>query len=469
MTCCETGFDTTSTCALGDAITKLAAHINAATWRLLSLIREYDLRSGWNDGGCRSCAHWLNWKCGINLGAAREKVRVAHALVDLPQISAAFREGRLSYSKVRAMTRVATKENEEYLLMIADHGTASHVERLISRYRRLGRLEAAEREEQRHQSRQLRWHIDESGCYIISGRLPPEQGARFVAALRRASDGLFREREREREGETLSSARVSAETPNAPPAVASTTLDNNPATNADALKRLVDDYLASPDAKSSGGDRYTLHIHCDAPTLQATGEGAEAEVEDGARVSAETSRRLACDCGVVPWLHKKLNHDQEIGEGEPLHIGRRSRSVPPALRRALTRRDGGCAFPGCTAVHHVDAHHIVHWADGGETKLGNLVLLCRRHHRLVHEGGYQVALTATHGGFRGHLAEFRTAAGDLIDPGSEKRFRGNAAELIDENDELGLNMTADLVKPRWRGERMDYSMAIDGLRTRDRP
>lgn len=130
--------------SLEDQITELAAHISAATWRLLTLIREYDLRSGWNCGGTRSCAHWLNWKCGIAIGAAREKVRVAHALAGLPKISDAFREGRLSYSKVRAMTRIATPANEDYLLMIARHGTASHMERLVSRYRRVGRREARE-------------------------------------------------------------------------------------------------------------------------------------------------------------------------------------------------------------------------------------------------------------------------------------------------------------------------------------
>ena len=152
---------------LEDQITELAAHISAATWRLLTLIREYDLCSGWNGGGTKSCAHWLNWKCGIALGAAREKVRVAHALANLPQINDAFREGRLSYSKVRAMTRVATPENEDYLLMIARHGTASHMERLVRSYRRIGRLEAQEQLSRR----ELICYIDDDGSYVIRGRL----------------------------------------------------------------------------------------------------------------------------------------------------------------------------------------------------------------------------------------------------------------------------------------------------------
>ena len=135
---------------LEDQITELAAHIHAATFRLLELIREFDECHGWEGPGLRSCAHWLNWKCGINVGAAREKVRVAHTLKKLPVISGAFRDGRVSYSKVRAMTRVATLENEDYLLNIAQHGTAAHVERLVRQYRRVERLEALEHENERH-------------------------------------------------------------------------------------------------------------------------------------------------------------------------------------------------------------------------------------------------------------------------------------------------------------------------------
>ena len=167
---------------LADEITELAAHIAAATYRFLVLIREFDEREGWAGPGLNSCAHWLNWQCGIALGAAREKVRVAHALKDLPVISEAFRTGRLSFSKVRAMTRVATPDNEDYLLMIADHGTASHVERLVRNYRNVKRAEALEQQNERHALRAMRWIVDDDGSYVIAGRLPPEQGARVVAA-----------------------------------------------------------------------------------------------------------------------------------------------------------------------------------------------------------------------------------------------------------------------------------------------
>src|ERR1700676_5287665 len=117
-------------------ITALAGQLNAATYRWLVLIAEFDRRLGWADGKLPSCAHWLNFKCGLNLGAARQKVRVAHALAGLPRIAASMARGELSYSKVRALTRVACPATEETLLMIALHGTAYHVERLVQGYRR---------------------------------------------------------------------------------------------------------------------------------------------------------------------------------------------------------------------------------------------------------------------------------------------------------------------------------------------
>jgi hypothetical protein len=359
---------------LGDDITELAAHIHAATFQLLELIREFDEQKGWNLGGVNSCAHWLNWKCGMNEGAAREKVRVAHALPGLPLITAAFREGKVSYSKVRAMTRAATPKNEEYLLSIANHGTANHVERLVSQYRRLKRNEALEQENVRHAQRELSWMMDGDGMWIFRGKFTAEQGALISRALEGAMDEMFQESENE-----------PADVPAQPPAGVNGCL---PAPHpvalrrADALERVAESWLAGSHGDRSGGDRYLLHIHTEVDVLKTEGEGAESELEGHGCVSAETSRRMACDSAVVHW--------HETPDGEALNIGRKSRSIPPATRRALQRRDGGCRFPGCICTRFVDAHHIVHWADGGETNMNNLVLLCRRHHRLVHEGGFGV-------------------------------------------------------------------------------
>ncbi|MDZ7842150.1 MAG: DUF222 domain-containing protein [Gammaproteobacteria bacterium] len=414
---------------LADQITELSAHIHAATWRLLMLIREFDEREGWECPGLKSCAHWLNWQCGIALGAAREKVRVAHALEDLPRISEAFRTGRLSFSKVRAMTRVATPDNEDYLLMIADHGTAAHVERLVRGYRSVKRIEALEAENDRHDRRALSWHFDDDGSLEIKGRLTPEQGARVMQALQAAMDAESRER-----------PDVSAETPIA-------------ARRADALEQVAESFLAGADTHSTGGDRCTVHVHTDLDTLRADGAGAQAELASGGHVSAETSRRLACDSGVVQWL--------ESADGSTLDVGRRTRSIPPSIRRALERRDQGCRFPGCTTHRFVDAHHIRHWADGGETRLDNLVLLCRHHHRLVHEGGYAVEMQSS------DTPVFTDPHGDIIRTGPDTRFRGNVFAITAHNRMAGLAIGSKTPVPDWDGEAMDDSMAVEGLLHRD--
>jgi len=436
-----TQFPARDLAALEDEITELAAHLNAATYRLLTLIREFDERHGWSGEGLKSCAHWLNWKCGINLGAAREKVRVAQALQHLPQISLALCNGRISYSKVRAMTRVATPQNEDYLMMIADHGTASHVERLVRNYRKVKRSEALQRDNQYHALRELNWYVDDDGSYVFRARLSPEQGARIAQSLNVAMDTIHEEQRNAAED-------VSAETPIA-------------AKRADALERIADCYVcgditSEPDGERvvvKGGDRCTLHIHTDMNTLQADGDGAESELASGGCVSAETSRRLACDCAVVQW--------RDNADGTALNIGRRTRSIPPAIRRALDRRDNGCRFPGCTARHHVDAHHIRHWADGGETRLDNLLQLCRHHHRLVHEGGYSLTLDGAGG------PVFAAPNGKLIPNGPDTRFCGNVFALTTGNQRERLGIGAGTLVPLWYGDNMDDGMAVQGLIQRE--
>ena len=184
---------------LGERIAKLSAQIQAATYRLLIMIREFDERSGWNTG-FRSCAHWLNWRTGLEVGAAREKVRVAKALGELPVLSEAMRCGELSYSKVRALTRVATPDNEEELLGFAKARTAAHVETLVRAWRRVDRLDEVEHENLRHASRYLQTYTDEDGMVVLRARLDPEVGAAVVKALEAAEQVLF-DQERETKNE----------------------------------------------------------------------------------------------------------------------------------------------------------------------------------------------------------------------------------------------------------------------------
>ena len=363
------------TAALGREIVSMCTYIHAATYRLLVRIREFDNAEGWHQPGLCSCAHWLNFQCGIGMNAAREKVRVAHALTELPKISRAFERGELSYSKVRAMTRVASEGNEDYLLMIANHGTAHHVEKLVQKYRRAKRLQDCEEANAQHAARYLDHYYDADGCLVIKARLPAEQGALIVKALEHALE------HDEGEDETQKDNCDAARAPDACEPIG--------ARRADALAAVAENYLANPDATGSSADRYQVVVHVTGETPRPeTGVpepevgdcGHEAHIENGPHVTAEASRRLSCDCSRVEVV--------ENGDGEPLSIGRKSRSIPPAIRRALRLRDSGCRFPGCTRSRFVDGHHIEHWSDGGETSLENLVLLCRHHHRLVHEGGY---------------------------------------------------------------------------------
>jgi hypothetical protein len=427
--------------AIGEEITELAAHIHAATFLLLEKIREFDLLDGWVLDGVSSCAHWLQWQCGMNLGAAREKVRVAQALAELPKISAAFGAGRISYSKVRAMTRVATPKNEQFLLGIARHGTAAHVEKVVSNYRRCKRLEVLKRENQRHAQRELSWYMDGDGMWVFKGKFTPEQGALIGKALESAMNELFKEQHNEPED-------VSAETLSG---VGHTLAKPHPIATrrADALERVAEAYLAGEGGDRSGGDRYLVNIHTEPSVLSEGGEAAESECEDCGNVSAETSRRMACDASLIHW-HAGVS-------GEPLNISHKSRTIPPAIRRALQRRDGGCRFPGCTCRKFVDAHHIRHWADGGETRLNNLVLLCRRHHRLVHEGGFGVKARPD-GDIR-----FTYPDGRVLPPAPDGRFRGNVDSIRLLNRQNGLDITHQTLPPHWLGERMDQDLAQLGM------
>jgi hypothetical protein len=433
---------------LEDEITELAAHLDAGEYRFLVLVEAFDREEGWSGTGIASCAHWLNYRCGISIGVAREKVRVARKLPELPQISKAFSEGRVSYSKVRAMTRVGTPQNEDALLNVALHGTANHVERQVRLYRQVKRREALAAGNLRQAQRELTWYVDDAGCWVFRGRFTAEQGAVISQALEAALEIQFRESRDEPDEVAKEIEHGEICQPGVSEPIAQR--------RADALERIATAYLAAPEAGGSGGDRYTVNLHADIETLKADGIGAEAELEAGSRctlVPAETSRRLTCDAGVVYWLEK--------ADGEPLSAGRKTRTIPPAIRRALKRRDGGCRFPGCSATRFVDAHHVQHWADGGETRLENLVLLCRRHHRLVHEGGFGIEARSA-GGF-----VFTLPGGKALPDTADGRSRGNVRTLRKANRQNGLEITARTAVPRWYGEKMDSSLAVLALVQRE--
>ena len=446
-------------------ITELWGNINAATAHFLALLAEFDRREGWAQHGVANCAHWLSWQCGIGAVAAREKVRTARALESLPKIAKAFGKGRLSYSKVRALTRVATAETEEELLHIALNGTAAHVERTVRGFRRVVRYLERGEAQVMHERRYLDCRRDSDGSVKLEARLSPEVGEMLLKALEAAHAEL---EARDGEKESGGAEDVSAETSGtqsarwyhlcrAPQDVSAETPSRSVSQRrADALEHILGRFLAGKcSGSAAGAHEVVVHIAHDA--LCDVPESSGAEFDNGRNVAVETARRLGCDGALVGVV--------EGANGEPLAVGRRTRAVPPAIRRALRVRDSGCRFPGCDRSRFTHAHHIKHWADGGETALGNLVTLCSFHHRQVHEGGFGVRMN------EGEI-EFLHPDGRVIPPAGNAQddcFRGNnpavpeAQRLAAFNKERGLDIDAQTARCKWGGERMDYNIAIDGL------
>ena len=335
---------------LDRAIVNLAARINAASHDLLVLIRRFDERAGWLRWGFENCADWLHWRCDLSLSAAREKVRVAQALKTLPAIAMAFAQGDLSYSKVRALTRVAGRDNEDSLLVFALQTTAARVEERC-RELRCGTAASTDDATRAFARRSLSVRRDPArGTMTITVELPIETGELIDKALDRARE---------------------------------TTASLNPefseeswaAQQADALVAMAKTYLSGSCESSAGtSDSYQVTVHVDHAALTG-GKGRSG-------LPIESVRRLACDSDRVIVV--------EDEHGEPLSVGRKTRIVPTAIKRALWARDKGCRFPGCGRSRFVDAHHVEHWSAGGETSLGNLMLLCIQHHRLVHERGFGI-------------------------------------------------------------------------------
>src|SRR6185437_13796079 len=348
--------------ALEDELCAESAHLDAACCRVVLMVGELDRRGSRGSMGLRSCAHWLNWRCGVSLGAAREQVRVGRALSGLPLVKAAFGRGELSYSKVRALTRVADRSTEATLVELAHYATAAQLERIVREYRRAEPDEGA-RALERHQRRYLTTSTTEDGMVRISARLSAEDAAAVLAALELARQALAAEQATDDQPAADQPAGdVAAETP-------------FEASLADALVKMCESVLVS--GVVDQGARAAVVVHVDAPVLADPTEEGCAHLEGAGAISSHTARRLACDAAVATVAFSPT------GEATPEGT---TRAIPARLRRAVLTRDGGCRWPGCTNRRWVDVHHVVFWANGGQTALGNLVTVCRRHHRLVHEG-----------------------------------------------------------------------------------
>ncbi|WP_421863985.1 DUF222 domain-containing protein [Parvibaculum sp.] len=453
---------------LADEIAAVASHIDAATHRLLTLIRRFDEGSGWATHGALSCAHWLNWRIGLDLGAARERVRVARALGALPVLDDALRRGAVSYSKVRAITRVATLANEATLLEMAQHATASQLEKICRGYRRVLTEQERERPESladEEQRRFLRVSETDDGMVRIEARLRPEEARVVMQALDVVRRRAWRSGATDVSAETSRhSTRIGEHATKHGPGDAH---EPSPAlSRADALVAVAESFL-STEAETqaqpgAGAAPVELIVHVDEAALRTdphrhgahndddgvdTTHGPDpthlhATLDDGTAIPLATAQRLACDAAVVT-----ISNDEH---GNIRTLGRRTRRISSTLRRALRTRDDGCRFPGCTN-RLTDAHHVVAWSRGGATHLANLCSLCRRHHRLVHEHGYRIERSAG-----GELQFFRRdgspvpAAGMPLPPATTPP-RGLPA--VD-------GFTAF---PRWDGAPVDYGLAVQAL------
>ncbi|MCG8370964.1 MAG: HNH endonuclease [Proteobacteria bacterium] len=324
--------------------------INVATYQLLLMIREFDERCGFLKWGLESAAEWLAWRCDFSTTTALEKVRVARALKDLPLVSDRFSSGELSYSKVRALTRVATSSNEQELVDFALQHSTAFVARRCQELR-LGDVSSHSVAETAFASRSLRLRRDaRRGMLAVTIELPLEAGELIEKALDKARDDECLEH----------------------PDILDTTWSKR---QADAFVTMVKSFLAGGVCEGSAPDTYLVNVHVDQSALKG----------DPGRSSLpiETVRRLCCDGPAVTIV--------ENGKGQPIHIGRKSRVLTEAIKRIVRARDNDCCrFPGCRNRRFLHFHHVDHWANGGESCPGNILMLCTRHHSLVHEGGFRI-------------------------------------------------------------------------------
>jgi Domain of unknown function (DUF222)/HNH endonuclease len=452
---------------LEERICELAAHLAAGTCRFLQLVAEFDARRGWASWDLPSCAAWLAWKCQVASGTAREQVRVARALASLPHITAEFAAGRMSYAKVRALTRIATSETEKGLAEICGPMTAAQCERFVAAHRK-----ASDSEELASwATRRVSVHVGEDGSVTISAKLPATDGAVVLQALRAAAGDC--EHPHRPHGDPAEDT---------PPAEdAGRAAASCRASLADALVEVAGAYLAGKIATAGNPDIYQVIVHVGPEALATIGPDASdpataqphvsaetpgaplagtpaspacpahrptthpahparCHLDDGPAISPAAAQALACHATVSWMLH---DHD-----GTLLDVGRRHRRPSPALRRAVRERDKSrCQFPGCNS-RRTDIHHIIAWAKGGKTRLRDLTLLCEAHHVIVHALGYLV--TPARGGFAFTRPDGQPMLSGPALPGSD----GDLTRCHD------ADITTDTIIPYGLADKFDLELAV---------
>jgi hypothetical protein len=491
----------------------LAGHIAAATGDFLVLLGEFDERDGWAGVGVQSCAHWLSWRCAMSLSTARDHVRVARRLRGLPETRQAIRQGRLSYSKARALCRIATPATETELVETASHATAAQVERLVRSIRQVAedRL-PADRPRQESPPMRLRWSWDPDGTLEIRARLAPEDGAAFLTVAKAIAEA----------DATASSGTTTADASTTPTAEATTsdarTAIDQPGTgtgggtltastndpgppepampqrdggaegptmyvytarsgvcSSELMGRLfraaasglradgVDEALTpevvvhvdagvlaeddqAPDGEATAGEhRAAGTAGSQRPAMAHRSGLTRAHLEAGPALSRTVIERLACDARISLTTH--------AADGRTLDIGRSSRRPSARQRKALLRRDGGCAMPACQRARFLHAHHVVYWSRGGRTCMDNLLLLCGRHHRLLHEGAFSIEALGR------QRFRFRDPTG--LELQYSPPLRGDRRHLTSAYAAPdGIPIEPDTVTGRWDGTTLDPDLLI---------
>jgi len=442
---------------LEDRLCCLAARIAAAECEFLELLAEFDVRQGWGASGMKSSAHWLSWRTGMRLGVARERLRVARSLGSLPLVREAFAAGRLSYCKVRAVSRVATPPTEPELLELALGATGAQLERIVRSWRTCLLPETSASS---HVRRGWSRREEEDGSVVFTLRVAPEQAAILDAAVEAARRVVLDDQGRP------------VETPEEA-ALAEAFTDSSPMqrAEADAVILIAEEFLVSG-SSASPGESTQVVVHADVAALdEAARAGRDAaerlacaeedassgtsveqlsratrppgcSLDNGQPLVASTVLRMMCESPSQLMLHAV--------DGRPLDLGRSRRHASGRQRRALRARDGCCRFPGCTQRHRLIPHHVIWWSRHGPTDMDNLVLLCPNHHRAVHELGYLV-LARGQGRFTFHRPD-------------GERLPESGSVAADPSVELtSVSVTPTTIEPTWGGGRLDLDHVIGGL------
>lgn len=356
----------------------------------LDLLVRFDEIEGWRESGAKNCVAWITAHLHLDRRTAWERLRVGRELRKLPLISRLFQIGRLSWSKVRVLTRIANAENEQLLAHASTDATVSDVQRICDEYRWAAEdsdLSDAFKARMHWENRALKWQTLSDGSVLIKLVLPPDRAQNYLHAINHCENILYHERAEE---ELLNSANSNLQ--NNDVKEASVEQPVTPSQRkADAAVLLAERSLAFDGDQLLSADRFQVVLNIDHDSLVSAQSLKESDHQSGetpprkpmiegiGAVPVATARQIACDCHITQIISK---------DGEPLSIGRKQRMWPPSMRRAILNRDRHCQFPGCTSHQHLQIHHIVHWADGGETSTDNGVCLCQFHHQLVHSEGY---------------------------------------------------------------------------------